>query len=181
MHFVSKRILYLFIFFFSSFSLQAQQCVYTISGIVSDIHNDSPISAIEISIKELNVRVVTDSLGRFQFTALCSGRYTIICTNRDGYKPIVRSMDVQNNVVCNFKIEVHLKELEEVKISTIIKQKDKLSTLHASSIFGDELEKNRATTLGDIVKTIPGVNSLNTGNSVSKPVIHGMHSNRVLI
>jgi iron complex outermembrane recepter protein len=181
MHFVSKRILFLFLFFFSSLSVQAQQCVYTISGIVSDIHNDSPISAIEISIKELNVRVVTDSLGRFQFTALCSGRYTIICSNRDGYKPIVRSMDVQNNVVSNFKIEVHLKELEEVKISTIIKQKDKLSTLHTSSIFGDELEKNRATTLGDIVKTIPGVNSLNTGNSVSKPVIHGMHSNRVLI
>jgi iron complex outermembrane receptor protein len=174
-------ILLVVFFLFLSGNSIGQVCTYSLSGIVSDIHNDAPISAIEIYIKELNKKVETDSLGRFQFSSLCPGRYTIVCSNRDGYKPIVKMFDVQDNVVYNFKIEVHLKELAEVKISTLSKPKDKLSTLHTSLLFGDELEKNRGTNLGDIVKSIPGVNTLNTGNSVSKPVIHGMHSNRVLI
>jgi len=174
-------VLVLLLFLFISGNTTGQNCTHNFSGIVSDIHNDAPISAIEIYLKELNKKVETDSLGRFQFLSLCPGRYTIVCSNRDGYKPIVKLFDVQENTVYNFKIEVHLKELAEVKISTLTKPKDKLSTLHTSLLFGDELEKNRGTNLGDIVKSIPGVNTLNTGNSVSKPVIHGMHSNRVLI
>ena len=35
--------------------------------------------------------------------------------------------------------------------------------------------------LGDAIKEIPGVSSINTGNTIVKPVINGLHSSRVLI
>lgn len=36
-------------------------------------------------------------------------------------------------------------------------------------------------TLGETLKSLPGLNSIQTGPSISKPVIHGLHSNRILI
>jgi iron complex outermembrane receptor protein len=43
------------------------------------------------------------------------------------------------------------------------------------------LATTRGLTLGESLKGITGVNLLKTGASISKPVIHGMHSQRVLI
>src|SRR5690606_17610964 len=44
-----------------------------------------------------------------------------------------------------------------------------------------ELNQSRGKSLGESLKSIAGVTSLNTGNNVSKPVIHGLHSDRVLV
>ena len=35
--------------------------------------------------------------------------------------------------------------------------------------------------LGDALNTLSGVSSLNTGNTIVKPMIHGLHSSRLLI
>lgn len=45
----------------------------------------------------------------------------------------------------------------------------------------EELSKTRGRTLGESMKELTGVTTLTTGNSISKPVIHGMHSDRILI
>ena len=161
--------------------LNAQQCNLTLSGTISDIHNEAPIASVSVYLKEIQRTTQTDSLGRYTFNNLCAGKYTLLCSNIQGFKPISKSVELNENKVLNLTYEVHLTELGEVNVKGVHHSQNKLSTLATNVLFGDELEKNRATTLGDIVKSIPGVNSLNTGNSVSKPVIHGMHSNRVLI
>ena len=43
------------------------------------------------------------------------------------------------------------------------------------------MNQSRGESLGESLKTITGVTTLNTGSSISKPVIHGLHSDRVLI
>lgn len=176
-----KYVIIIALLLFFPFLGRTQQCQLSLTGSVSDIHNEAPIAFVAVYIKELQLTTHTDSLGRYSFSGLCKGKYTIMCSNVQGFKPISKSVDLTENKVVNLNYEVHLTELSEVSVKGTQQAKDKLSTLHASVLVGDELEKNRATTLGDIVKSIPGVNSLNTGNSVSKPVIHGMHSNRVLI
>ncbi len=176
-----KYVIIIALLLFFPFLGRTQQCQLSLTGSVSDIHNETPIAFVAVYIKELQLTTHTDSLGRYSFSGLCKGKYTIMCSNVQGFKPISKSVDLTENKVLNLTYEVHLTELSEVSVKGTQQAKDKLSTLHASVLVGDELEKNRATTLGDIVKSIPGVNSLNTGNSVSKPVIHGMHSNRVLI
>ena len=50
-----------------------------------------------------------------------------------------------------------------------------------STLTGRQLLQVAGNTLGETVKNIPGLNSLQTGPGISKPVIHGLHSNRVLI
>ena len=45
----------------------------------------------------------------------------------------------------------------------------------------DEMEESSGKALGEMLKSIAGMSSLQTGNSISKPVIHGLHSNRIII
>lgn len=35
--------------------------------------------------------------------------------------------------------------------------------------------------LGEMLRSVPGVNSLSTGGAITKPMIHGLHSNRLLV
>ncbi len=55
------------------------------------------------------------------------------------------------------------------------------STLTRDEITGKELDKTKGKPLAEALKEITGVNSIQTGSSISKPIIHGLHSNRILI
>ena len=179
---IKKDFFLLCVFFvFLAHNAYGQNCLCKLSGSISDLHNEAPIGFVAVQLKEVDRTVFSDSLGHYSFSGLCPGKYTLICSNIQGFKAIVKSIDLLENKVVNLMYEMHLTELLEVHVKGKLTESVKLSTLNENNLMGDELEKNRATTLGDIVKSIPGVNTLNTGNSVSKPVIHGMHSNRVLI
>lgn len=179
---IKKDFFLLCVFFvFLANNAYGQNCQCKLSGSISDLHNEAPIGFVAVQLKEVDRTVFSDSLGHYSFSGLCPGKYTLICSNIQGFKAIVKSIDLLENKVVNLMYEMHLTELLEVHVKGKLTESVKLSTLNENNLMGDELEKNRATTLGDIVKSIPGVNTLNTGNSVSKPVIHGMHSNRVLI
>ena len=56
------------LFLFISGNSIGQNCTHSFSGIVSDIHNDAPITAIEIFKKKINKIIETDSLSLFQFS-----------------------------------------------------------------------------------------------------------------
>ena len=43
------------------------------------------------------------------------------------------------------------------------------------------LENYSAASLGDALKEIAGVSSINTGNAIVKPMINGMHSSRIIV
>lgn len=55
------------------------------------------------------------------------------------------------------------------------------NTSISSTLQGYELEASKGSSLGDVLKAIAGINVLKTGSTISKPVIHGLHSNRILI
>ena len=79
----------------------------------------------------------------------------------------------------DFHPEHHTEELRAVRISsTRIADRP---TQAANSLSEQELDRSRGLSLGESLKSISGVTSLNTGNSIAKPVIHGLHSNRVLV
>ncbi|MEZ4903168.1 MAG: Plug domain-containing protein [Spirosomataceae bacterium] len=46
---------------------------------------------------------------------------------------------------------------------------------------GQALTHSQGQTLGDVLKNMSGITMLQTGATITKPVIHGLHSNRVLI
>jgi iron complex outermembrane receptor protein len=55
------------------------------------------------------------------------------------------------------------------------------NTSVSAALSGTELAKSSGAALGDVLRSVSGVNVLKTGATIAKPVIHGLHSNRLLI
>jgi iron complex outermembrane receptor protein len=82
----------------------------------------------------------------------------------------------------NFTLESDAIETEEVIISI---DREKETLMESSQSFDvmtkEDLDKHRGQTFGESLKSLAGVSVLQTGASISKPVIRGLHSQRVLI
>jgi iron complex outermembrane recepter protein len=57
----------------------------------------------------------------------------------------------------------------------------KTGTATVMSLRNEQLEQTRGASLAGALSKLPGVSILKTGHSIEKPVINGMHSNRILI
>lgn len=156
----------------------AQHCIITLSGTVQDGSQKS--AGASVFIQELNQAAVTDRTGFFSFRNLCSGSYTIRISYID-HDTIRQSLDVTKDTTLSFSLFKKSNQLASVTISGVHQRRDQISTLSSTAIKGIQLFQTRGALLGESLKGITGLNSIQTGPSISKPVIHGMHSNRVLI
>jgi iron complex outermembrane recepter protein len=175
---MKKYLLIAFLWVSFSVFTQNKNCSLIYSGQVIDQHDSTAVPFARIQIKELNLNITSDSLGLFKFPSICPGEYTIVCLHHVGCEPVKFKKGFTTNTFEKVYIEFHFDELDEVQVEYTV---FKMSTLTVDK--PTELEKNFAIgkTLGELVKQLPGVNTLNTGSNISKPIIHGMHSNRVLI
>ena len=69
--------------------------------------------------------------------------------------------------------------LQEVRVPGA--RKTDIHTATTSQLNNLQMFQASGQTLGESLKSVPGLNSIQTGPSISKPIIHGLHSNRVLI
>ncbi|MCX7983960.1 MAG: TonB-dependent receptor, partial [Bacteroidetes bacterium] len=77
----SMKRTFLFLWYIHIFSFLSFSQGITITGIVRDAVTNSPIQQANILLKEHGTIAVTDSLGRFFFTSLSPGWYTISATH----------------------------------------------------------------------------------------------------
>jgi iron complex outermembrane recepter protein len=175
------RLIFFFLLFLTCQSIGRTQtttpCNCFIKGIVKDQETGQPIANALISVE--STFVITDTLGHYFIGNLCQGKYTINCTII-GYKSIKQAITLNHEYD---NTDIHLNEaaihLENVEIKTRRIQTPLSQT--ATAIEGNTLIENRAETLGETLKNIIGVTTFQTGGTIAKPVIHGLHSNRILI
>ena len=156
----------------------AQNCNFSIKGRVIDEHNNEALPYATIIIKETKLATICDSLGIFSFKNLCAGKYFLVSSHLD-CEDVILEVNLIENTEVVIKQEHHTKELHQITISanrTVAQQ-----SLNISTIGRRELESNAGKPLGEMLKEIAGVQSLQTGNNISKPVIHGLHSNRIIM
>ncbi|WP_026630566.1 TonB-dependent receptor [Dyadobacter alkalitolerans] len=175
-----KRIATVLLLFLTSFIAHAQtkDCACFVKGVVKDQHTGQAIVGATVLIVGQNSGVFTDENGRYELRNLCPGAYTLEC-RIIGYNPFREKLDLTAGHEENFNLleqEVHLKDVEITAHRT-----DAPSSQPLSTITGADLDKTRGQNLAESLKGMTGVTSLQTGSSISKPVIHGLHSNRILI
>ena len=163
-----------------SFDGMCQECHFILHGKVLDSSGTNPLPYAIIQIKELHKGVAADSLGYYTIKNVCEGTYTIEC-DLIGYKNHTEQIIISGNQHHNFNLKEDTASLQAIIISSKEIDEKPLQSLSVSSISNEDLLRTRGSTLGEALKTIPGLNSLQTGPSVSKPMIHGLHSNRILI
>ncbi|MEQ6121525.1 TonB-dependent receptor [Reichenbachiella sp. MALMAid0571] len=161
-----------------SIMAQTKDCSYTLSGQITDEHDQSPLEYSSIYIKELERGVTADERGNYMLSNLCAGTYSVLIRHV-GCKPKEEFITIKKNTVKEFSLEHHPTELNEVIVEGELEEADvSLTTSELSEI---QLDQSRGKTLGESLKSLSGVNSLQSGPTISKPVINGLHSNRILI
>ena len=161
---------------FTCFSY-SQNCTFTFLGELSDFHDGTFINSATIYIKEIDKYVVSDFDGKFKIENLCSGTITLKISHI-GCETKTVSFLIENDMFKKIYLEHHLEELNEVTVSTHLKSEE---TSIEKSVRKSVIEEFSDKSLGDALNTISGVSSLNTGNTIVKPMIHGLHSSRLLI
>ncbi|NEV94274.1 TonB-dependent receptor [Psychroflexus sp. YR1-1] len=173
-----KFSLLLFLASASSF-IFAQDCDLSISGQIIDIHNNMPLQSAVISIEGTNTVSYTDENGYYEFKELCESQLRLKVTHPYCVSA-TKSIRLVEDTQINFRLEHHLEELNEVLLKGKLYNADLNSSI-SSQIKSEELDRFSSASLGEALESISGVSSLNTGSSIVKPIIQGLHSSRVLI
>ncbi|WP_299014313.1 TonB-dependent receptor [uncultured Polaribacter sp.] len=172
-----KRFLALLLVFFSFATLKAQECKLTFKGKITDFHDNSSLFGASVHIKNLNRYAATDANGLFEFKNLCVGKLTIEIKHIACDTKLV-TINLTQSTTKEFFLEHHLNELNEVVVKST--SKTEITSIE-QSLKKKSIENFTDKSLGDALNTLSGISSLNTGNSIVKPMIHGLHSSRLLI
>ncbi len=158
---------------------QTQECENNLNGQVTDYHSKLPLSNATILVIGPDVQGITNSDGEFNIPNLCSGTYQVEVSHPE-CSTIIIDLVIKDDKVLDIKLEHHLEELEEVNV---VGQsvKDKTNSALEEKLKLQTLELYSSGTLGDALKELGGISSLNTGANIVKPSIHGLNGSRVLI
>ncbi|MCU0341292.1 MAG: TonB-dependent receptor [Spirosomaceae bacterium] len=154
-----------------------EHCDCFVKGTVKDRETGQPIAGAILAVRRTPQFATTDAEGRYHLKNLCQGDYVVEC-RIVGYKLTTTKISLQHSAEENLNLseeEVHLQDVE-ITARRVWSLSQKPTTLES-----DALDQARGQTLGDALKNITGVTMLQTGATIAKPVIHGLHSNRVLI
>lgn len=165
------------VLFLPSLLIAQSPCGLSIKGQIHSLQTGESIPGVIIFIKGTNQYATTDSVGNYELKNICPGHYILVAE--------LSSFDKQ-------ELEIHLEKdaIGDINLNEQnIQLKNVAITAHrteASSQLSEKLSaliirERRGENLGNILKGLTGVESLQTGSTISKPVIHGMHSSRVII
>ncbi len=149
------------------------------SGKVLDAKTQTPLPGANVYLPALQTGAATDREGRFTLPALPAGTYVLRCTYI-GYEKLEITITLAADRERTLYLQPTILEGEAV---TVISKRDQLTESKQALTVLDakDLEKARGQTLGESLKEIPGVTTLQTGPSIAKPVIRGLHSQRILV
>lgn len=174
-----KQYLMPLLFVLFSWGMKAQNaCHYTLKGIVKDAENNQPIAYAHVWIKEIAQGTVTNENGSFSIPNLCRQSYTLELSHVECQKH-TEVLHIEGHTEGVFILQHEIKTLQNVIVRS--KRVDLEATQAKTHLQGAELDKMKGSNLGEMLKSLSGVSSLNTGATISKPVVQGLHSDRVLL
>ena len=153
-------------------------CTCTVQGRVAESQRGDAVAGAVVFLKGTQRSTVSDSVGFYSLKNLCQGQYILVC-QLVGYKPfetklLLTHAETEQDLTLR-EADVHLQNV------VVTARRAAPSTLSRSDLSGTDLDRTRGQSLGEALKAVSGVTSLQTGSNIAKPVIHGLHSNRVLI
>ena len=155
----------------------------TVSGKVLNEAGE-PLPAVTVVLPDLEIGAFSDEEGRFRLENVPVGRHAIEF-RFVGYRTIRSEVIVSESEPKVLEVSMQPEALigEEV---TVTGERDLAGELTGSSqsvlvLPLSELEERRGQTVGETLESLPGVSTLTTGPAVSKPVLRGVHSARVLV
>ena len=168
---------YFLLFVYATIVWSQEPCSQEIKGKVLDLHTNEPIAFATIMVEGTSKGTTTNEYGHFVLTAVCEGELHLIISHVS-YKTLNHHHDAHHNEPLIFMASTEI-NLEGIVVET---ERD-LTKLKSISTTSKEVSivESFGKSAGDLVTQITGVSSVKTGQNSVKPMVHGLHSNRVLI
>jgi len=161
----------------SSFALCAQDCHIALRGRLV-LEQGEPVPFASVFVPEVKKRTVSDADGYFSLANLCEKTDYTVEVNHVQCAHFVQKIRLLENTEVVFHL-LHDHDLKEV---TVVQKATVQKVLQSVSVVQDaDLENAKGVNLGEALKRLPGVTILQTGATIAKPVIQGLHSNRIAI
>ncbi|MGV3636159.1 MAG: TonB-dependent receptor [Flavobacteriales bacterium] len=157
---------------------QPRACAHVLVGRVIDDHDRSPLAFAEVLVVGTERGAVADMEGRFRLEGLCAGE-VILRFSHLGCDPVERTVIVPREQELVIRMEHHTHELRELEV--VSKRPDEQVGHAQETIGAEEMVRNAGSGLANMIGKVAGVTLLNSGPTLSKPVIHGLSGNRIVI
>ncbi|MBN2485637.1 MAG: TonB-dependent receptor [Bacteroidales bacterium] len=146
------------------------------------VNNNEPFPGANVLLNNGSFGTVSGTDGKFIFAGLPVGKYELSISAL-GYKEIVCSVSTDTLTrELVFKLTPYIQTLDEVRINGSSAEKRRaLESISVRLVEEEYLKFSRASNLVQTLNGIPGINSMDIGTGISKPMIRGMGYYRVAI
>lgn len=153
----------------------------TFTGQVTDASDGKPLIGVTIYFPELRQGTTTDTDGNFKLSGLPAKKAEVQVSYL-GHQTIVKVIDLSQTQHMNFVLKESNALINEVVVTgltghTLMKD----SPTPISVISTQQLVSTSSTNIIDALSHQPGISQLTTGSGISKPIIRGLGSNRVVV
>lgn len=152
-------------------------CDRIIKGQVVDIDSEEPLPFATVKLQNTEIGAISDQNGYFEISGICDDEVDLE-VRFVGYKTVVHHHDFHHSSPI-----IYLAPDETLLESVVVEEElnaHELKTLQPIEMQVDNFE-SIGTSAADLFAQSSGVSTLKTGQNIVKPVVHGLHSNRVLI
>ena len=174
----SKKIFLSIALILIGLSAYAQNCDLTINGTVLDEAPNIPLPYVNIFIQELARGTTSDEEGNFLLSNICPGHYHLTFSHI-GCEGEQIHLDLSSDTI----IIVRLSHTPSSLGTVIIDGKRESNDVNQPSLSVNRksIEDNTNENLAGLLRNETGVNLLKNGSGISKPVVHGLYGNRLII
>ena len=164
--------------FLMVFFHQAYAQNFHIHGMVHDEAN-SPLVGASVYLPHSDLGTITDSRGHFELEVL-QKETLLIVISAVGYKVLADTLSLQSNA--NAELHYDMVPLQVMMDEVQITSRKHEEHIQSSNLVSKEqlLERDQGTLVKSLER-IPGINAMNIGVGISKPIIRGMSANRVQV
>lgn len=153
------------------------ECDRSISGKILDLDTNQPLPYATVKLLDTSLGAIADEAGNFSIEKVCEDEVDLEIRFL-GYKTLIHHHDFHHPSPTIF-LAPEAAMLESVVIEEE-KNAHEVRSLDPQTLTLDGSDR-MGSAAGTLLANISGVNTLRTGQNVVKPVVHGLHSNRVLI
>ncbi len=160
-----------------STAVAQQKCDIHIDVLVSEAHNGQPVYPVVVHIDELNATYETNEQGKLVVDSLCPGKYTFHL-HAIGHEHYAEQVNVVSSTELKFELSheenyLNVADVHGKKANSILQDADQVNKA--------QLAANSGKALADVLQEVNGVSMIANGATIAKPVIHGLHSNRIVM
>lgn len=157
-------------------SAQPNPCKEEVTGVILDIDSKEPLPYATVRIVNSENGTIANEKGEFRLTNICEEEIDLEVRFL-GYKTLIHHHDFHHASPVIYMAP------NETLLESVVVEESKQGELQSVSIKKKEVNQLSlaSSSISKLTDELTGVSLLRTGTNISKPIIHGLHSNRVLV